>query len=73
MLLLRTEVFPEGRKWLCDLKLDGYRAAAAKARGRVRLWSRNENDFAQRYRAMARALALLPDETVIDGETSVSL
>jgi ATP-dependent DNA ligase len=36
MLLLRTEVFPEGRKWLCDLKLDGYRAA--KAPGRVRLW-----------------------------------
>ena len=35
MLLLRTERLPEGRKWLYELKLDGYRAIAAKARGRV--------------------------------------
>jgi len=68
MLLLRTERLPEGRNWLYELKLDGYRAIAAKARGRVHLWSRNENDFAHRYPTIADALAPLPDETVIDGE-----
>lgn len=30
MLLLRTERLPEGPAWLYELKLDGYRAVAAK-------------------------------------------
>ena len=42
MSLLRTERLPEGPNWLCELKLDSYRAIAAKAEGRVHLWSRNE-------------------------------
>jgi ATP-dependent DNA ligase len=45
MLLLRTGRLPEGPDWLYELKLDGYRAIAAKAVGRVQLWSRNEKDF----------------------------
>ncbi|HLG98601.1 MAG TPA: non-homologous end-joining DNA ligase [Bryobacteraceae bacterium] len=68
MLLLRTEQLPEGASWLYELKLDGYRAIAAKARGKVSLWSRNENDFEKRYPTIAAALAALPDDTVIDGE-----
>jgi ATP-dependent DNA ligase len=68
MLLLRTERLPEGPAWLYELKLDGYRAVAAKSAGRVRLWSRNENDFGQKYPAIAAALAKLPDDTVVDGE-----
>ena len=40
MLLLRAERPPEGPNWLYELKLDGYRAIAAKADGRVHLWSR---------------------------------
>jgi len=51
-----------------ELKLDGYRAIAAKADGRVHLWSRNENDFAGRYPSIAKALMKLPDQTVVDGE-----
>jgi DNA ligase D-like protein (predicted ligase) len=68
MLLLRTERLPEGASWLYELKLDGYRAIAAKARGKVNLWSRNENDFGARYPTIAAALTPLPDDTVIDGE-----
>jgi ATP-dependent DNA ligase len=32
------------------------------------LRSRNNNDFSTRYPAIAKALQLMPDETVIDGE-----
>jgi len=68
MLLLRTGRLPEGPSWLYELKLDGYRAIAAKTKGEVKLWSRNENDFAARYPTIADALAALPDDTVVDGE-----
>jgi bifunctional non-homologous end joining protein LigD len=34
----------------------------------MQLRSRNNNDFTQRYPAIVKALAHLPDETVIDGE-----
>ena len=68
MLLLRTELLPEGAPWLYELKLDGYRAIAAKTKGKVHLWSRNENDFGRRYPPIAEALASLPEDTVVDGE-----
>src|SRR6266498_2210243 len=68
MLLLRTEALPEGAAWLYELKLDGYRALAIKAAAKVQFRSRNDNDFSVRFPAIAKALASLPDETVIDGE-----
>jgi DNA ligase D-like protein (predicted ligase) len=49
-------------------KLDGFRAVAFKTSGRVYVRSRNDNDFNSKYPAIAKALALMPDETVIDGE-----
>jgi DNA ligase D-like protein (predicted ligase) len=68
MLLLRMEVLPEGAEWGYEIKLDGYRALAFKTGGKLSLRSRNDNDFAQRYRSIARALASLPDDTAVDGE-----
>src|SRR5580658_898547 len=68
MLLLRTEKLPEGPEWLIELKLDGYRALAIKSGGEVQLRSRNDNDFNSRYPGIVKALASMPDETVIDGE-----
>jgi bifunctional non-homologous end joining protein LigD len=68
MLLLRTEALPEGANWLYEIKLDGYRALAIKSGGNIHLRSRNDNDFASRYPGVVKALAALPDETVIDGE-----
>jgi ATP-dependent DNA ligase len=46
-LLLGTERLPEGLDWLYELRLDGDRAIAAKAKGPVHLWSRNEKVFDQ--------------------------
>ena len=68
MLLLRTEALPEGPDWIYELKLDGYRALGIKTEAQVQLRSRNDNDFSSRYPAIVRALASLPDDTVIDGE-----
>ena len=68
MLLLRTEALPEGSDWEYELKLDGYRALALKTHAKVQLRSRNDNDFSGRYRAIMRALASLPNETVVDGQ-----
>jgi DNA ligase D-like protein (predicted ligase) len=68
MLLLRTDDLPSGDDWLYELKLDGYRAIAFKARGTVHLRSRNDKDFRLRYPGVVKGLAKLPDNTVIDGE-----
>jgi DNA ligase D-like protein (predicted ligase) len=68
MLLLRTDSLPSGHQWLYELKLDGYRAIAFKRDGRPHLRSRNDNDFSTRYPGVVKALAKLPDDTVIDGE-----
>ena len=69
MLLLRAETLPDdGEQWLYELKLDGYRAIAFKTGSKVSLRSRNDNDFALRYPAIAKGLSALPNETVIDGE-----
>jgi hypothetical protein len=48
MLLLRTEMLPEGPEWGYEIKLDGYRALAFKTGGKLSLRSRNDNDFALR-------------------------
>src|SRR5215208_1054335 len=69
MLLLKSDKLPDDPpRWLCQLKLDGYRAIAFKSGGKVHLRSRNDKDFAVRYPSVVKGLAKLPDETVIDGE-----
>jgi ATP-dependent DNA ligase len=68
MLPLRTEKLPEGPDWAYEIKLDGYRAIAFKAGGKLQLRSRNDNHFALRYPSVAKSLASLPDDTAVDGE-----
>ena len=68
MLLQKVETLPEGRHWQYELKLDGYRALAFKSGGVAQLRSRNDHDFSQRYAAVMKGLAGLPDDTVVDGE-----
>jgi len=36
-----------------------------KSSGKVKLRSRNDNDFTMRYAGIAKALASLPDETTV--------
>jgi DNA ligase D-like protein (predicted ligase) len=59
---------PEGPSWIYELKLDGYRAVGIKSNDSVQLRSKNNKDFNTKYPFIAKALAALPDETVVDGE-----
>ena len=47
---------PDGAAWVHELKFDGYRALAMKTGGKVRLRSRNDNDFSGRYPGIVKAL-----------------
>src|SRR6202035_309136 len=68
MLCLAVEKLPEGPAWQYEVKLDGYRAIGIRTRAGIELRSRNKRDFSRRFPNVARALAALPVETVLDGE-----
>jgi bifunctional non-homologous end joining protein LigD len=58
--------------WLFEVKYDGYRIFACKAGEDVRLYTRNGNDWTDRFRPIAQAALRLPArECVIDGEACV--
>jgi bifunctional non-homologous end joining protein LigD len=59
---------PEGPDLQYEIKFDGYLGLAMKSGGKVQLRSRNDNDFNVRYPGIVKALAAMPNETVIDGE-----
>jgi ATP-dependent DNA ligase len=58
----------DGPQWLYELKLDGYRAEAVKADGKLFLFSRRRKSFNRQYPLVIEALYNLPTNTVIDGE-----
>jgi DNA ligase D-like protein (predicted ligase) len=55
-------------KWRYELKLDGFRAIGRKSGRNAQLWSRNQKDFTRRFPDVAKAVAELPNDTIIDGE-----
>ncbi|UWZ85163.1 non-homologous end-joining DNA ligase [Occallatibacter riparius] len=60
---------PDGPDWVYELKLDGYRAQAIRDDARVRLLSRNGNDFSRKFPQVFAALKeALPRRTAVDGE-----
>src|SRR5690242_1309530 len=60
---------PNGREWLYELKLDGYRALVLKDGSRVQIRSRNDKDLTRMYpRVVAAAHKLKPDQVILDGE-----
>jgi bifunctional non-homologous end joining protein LigD len=69
MLAKLVKVLPEGPQWEYELKLDGYRLEAVKEGDRVRLYSRNGNDFTKRFARIAASVSQIKaDFIVLDGE-----
>ncbi len=64
---------PKGKRWLHEIKLDGYRVQVHLSKGKARLLTRTGLDWSERFGAgIVKALADLPaNEAVIDGEIVV--
>jgi bifunctional non-homologous end joining protein LigD len=58
----------DDHEWIFEVKWDGYRVIAEVEKGKVRLYSRNNNDFTEQYREISTALAKVGRNTVLDGE-----
>jgi bifunctional non-homologous end joining protein LigD len=60
---------PEGKNWVHEVKFDGYRLEARIDNGEVTLTTRNGNDWTDRFKDVATALATLPcQNAILDGE-----
>ncbi|MCB5186757.1 DNA ligase D [Methylobacillus caricis] len=60
---------PQGDQWFSEIKYDGYRALARIEHGDVKIYSRNGNDWTNKWKNLAGALAKLPVESAwLDGE-----
>jgi bifunctional non-homologous end joining protein LigD len=63
---------PAGPGWIHEIKHDGFRILAHRQSRRVRLLTRNGNDFADRFPLIAEAIEALPVKScVVDGEAIV--
>jgi bifunctional non-homologous end joining protein LigD len=63
---------PAGPGWLHEIKYDGFRMLAWREGGRIRLFTRNANDWTERYPLVAKAIGTLKARSLtIDGEIAV--
>jgi bifunctional non-homologous end joining protein LigD len=67
MLATRGDHVPSGPDWTHEVKWDGIRALVEVATGRVRIWSRNENDVTVAWPEL-QALGALGHDVLLDGE-----
>ena len=65
---LKTEA-PKGDEWLHELKFDGYRLLCFLNRGHVRLWTRNQKDWTDKFPSIVKALqGLKVQSAILDAE-----
>ena len=63
---------PVGAEWLHEIKFDGYRALCRIERGAARFFTREGNDWTERFAVLVRPAATLPvREAFLDGEIVV--
>lgn len=68
MLAKETTAPFDDEDWLFEIKWDGFRAVAEITPKTISLYSRNGNDFSQRYLPVTNALAEMPFNAILDGE-----
>ena len=65
---------PSGDRWVHEIKYDGYRIGCVISKDRVRLISRNGNDWTHVFPSIAEAARKLPTgDALIDGEVAMLL
>jgi bifunctional non-homologous end joining protein LigD len=67
MECLAVAQLPGGPEWVYEVKLDGHRAPAINANGKLSLYSRRRK-FNRQYPDVFDALPDLPENTVVNGE-----
>ena len=67
MLATRGTTVPTGPEWLHEVKWDGMRVLVEVTDGRLRIWSRNENDVTVTFPEL-HGLAELEHRVLLDGE-----
>jgi bifunctional non-homologous end joining protein LigD len=63
-----VDAVPTGPDWLFEYKYDGYRLLLATAGGAATAWTRNGNDWSDKFRGLVKAASELPAGCLIDGE-----
>lgn len=72
MMATLVDAAPAGDEWVHEIKYDGYRAIAAMAGGRVKIFTRNGLDWTDRFAGLVPAIADLPAKSaLLDGEVAV--
>ena len=67
-----VEAPPEGKRWIHEIKHDGYRSQVLIESGRARVFTRDGFDWSDRYPAIVKAASKLRCESAImDGEAIV--
>jgi bifunctional non-homologous end joining protein LigD len=62
---------PAGRDWIHEIKQDGFRIMARRADGGVRLLTRKDTNFSNRFQQIVAAVTVLPVRScLLDGEPS---
>ena len=70
MLATLSNQIPTGKKWSFEIKYDGYRIIALKEGKKVKLLSRNGNDYTKKFEKIAKSIEKIAREIpfVLDGE-----
>jgi bifunctional non-homologous end joining protein LigD len=63
-----VDAVPAGPDWLFEYKYDGYRLLLATGGGTATAWTRNGNDWSDKFRGLVKAASALPAGCLIDGE-----
>ncbi|MFS4457535.1 DNA ligase D [Bdellovibrio sp. HCB2-146] len=68
-LSLLVDAPPEGTQWLHETKFDGYRLQVHIENGEVRLWTRSQQNWTDKFPTIEKAFAKLKvDDAIFDGE-----
>lgn len=72
-LALLSEKIPSGKNWLFEIKYDGYRVLTYSQNGRVKFFSRNKNEFTDKFKELAQEIQKWSNSRsfVLDGEMVV--
>lgn len=71
MLATLTEEPFDNPAWFYEIKWDGYRIISELRKGKAELWSRNRQDYTEKYQPIADELAKIHHDVVLDGEVVV--